>query len=89
MSFIRLAGRGNVTLPRQNISEIHLKVNGDLILFLMDHPVPIYLGQGDMRAKYNRLVKVLSWLYRKDRFNSIAAIKVDYMEKKVLAMLSN
>jgi cell division protein FtsQ len=89
LGFIRLAGRGNAALPRQNISEVHLEDNGDLVLFLMDHPVPIYLGQGEMRAKYNRLVKVLSWLYRKDRFGSIAAIKVDYMEKKVLAMLNN
>ncbi len=87
LGFIRLAGRGNTVLPRQNISEIHLYDNGDLVLFLMDHPVPIYLGQGNMTAKYNKLVRVLSWLYRKDRFNSIAAIKVDYMEKKVLAML--
>ena len=89
LDFIRLAGRGNAALPRQNISEVHLDRNGDLILFLMDYPVPIYLGQGEMRTKYNRLVKVLSWLYRRDRFDSIAAITVDYMDKKVLAMLKN
>ncbi len=85
LRFIGQAGRGNAVLPRQNISEVRLQENGNLILFLMDHPIPIYLGKGEMRTKYDKLVKVLSWLYRKNRFDSITAIKVDYMENKVLA----
>ncbi len=89
LNFIRLAGQGNVTLPRQNISEVHLENNGDLVLFLMDQPFPVYLGQGGMRDKYNRLVRVLAWLYRKNRLDSISAIKVDYMDNKVLASLND
>ena len=85
LRFISLAGRGNAVLPRQNISEVHLGENGNLILFLMDYPIPIYLGKGEMRTKYDKLVKVLSWLYRKNKFDAITAIKVDYMENKVLA----
>lgn len=82
--FIRLAGRGNPVLPKQNISEVHITGNGELILFLADNSFPIYLGKGMVDEKYRRLVKVLYWQYKKKEFASIAYINVEYMDNDVL-----
>ena len=82
--FIRLAGRGNPVLPKQNISEVHITGNGELILFLADNSFPIYLGKGMVDEKYRRLIKVLYWQYKKKEFASIAYINVEYMDNDVL-----
>lgn len=82
--FIRLAGRGNPVLPKQNISEVHITGNGELILFLADNSFPIYLGKGMVDEKYRRLVKVLYWQYKKKEFASTAYINVEYMDNDVL-----
>lgn len=84
LQFIRLAGRGNPVLPKQNISEVHITGNGELILFLADRPFPIYLGKGMIGQKYRRLVKVLYWMYKKKEFASTAYINVEYMDNDVL-----
>jgi cell division protein FtsQ len=79
LSFIRYAGSGNPVLPKQNISEIHVGPEGQLTLYLADNPFPIYLGQGEMKKKYGRLSKVLSWLYRKKEFTSTESINLNYL----------
>lgn len=79
LSFIRYAGSGNPILPKQNISEIHVGPEGQLTLYLADNPFPIYLGQGEMKKKYGRLSKVLSWLYRKKEFTSTESINLNYL----------
>ncbi len=84
LTFIGEAGSGNAILPRQNISQVLVTDKGDLILFLADRPVPIYLGQEQLRTKYSRLARVLHWLYTHKRFESITSIRMDYQEDKVL-----
>lgn len=78
LKFMRRATRGNPDLPSQNISEIHLGKSG-LIVFLADHPFPIYLGRGDMDRKHRRLSKVLSWLYNRQKIVETDYIDMDYM----------
>lgn len=80
---IKYVSRDNPNLPAQNISEISVR-NNDLVLFLMDRPFPIRLGKGDIRVKYNRLVKVLYWLYKRREFARVSYIYVDYAKDKVL-----
>ena len=43
-ALLKLANRNNPILPEQNISEIHLAENGELVLYLLDKPFPIYMG---------------------------------------------
>jgi cell division protein FtsQ len=84
LQLIKFASRGdNPNLPVQNISEISIRENS-LVLYLMDRPFPIRLGTGDIWGKYNRLVKVLYWLYKKKEFDSVSYVYVDYSEDKVL-----
>ncbi len=84
LSFLRLAAKGESILPKQNISEIHLTEDGEIILFLVSRPFPIYLGRGNISRKYYRLAKVLYWLYKKKEFDETAYIRMHYMEDKVL-----
>jgi cell division protein FtsQ len=79
LDFIIFGEKGTVALPKQNISEIHLTAKGDLVLFLADHAFPVYLGRGDMKTKYYRLSTVLSWLYRKQKYDFTAAIDMNYL----------
>ncbi len=84
LKFIHYAGRGSSFLLRQNISEFHVDKDGDFTLFLTDNPFPIYLGSEVTRAKYDRLARVLRWLYKKREFDDVAYIRLDYANKKVL-----
>lgn len=84
LAFLKYAHKSNPILPRQNISEIHARKNGELILFLLDQAFPIHLGLDDMHAKYNMLVKVLKGLYKKGEISDTAYIHVDYRPDQVL-----
>ena len=84
LKFIHFAGRGSSVLPGQNISEVHLLPEGDMILYLVNRPFPIYLGKSEMATKYYRLAKVLYRLYKEKEFTDIAYIRMDYMPDKVL-----
>ncbi len=92
-SFLHLAGRNNPNLPAQNISEIHFNIDGDIILYLVEQPFPIYFGQGDIKRKYYQLRKVLEVLYRKRKgkamIDNVAYIHMDYQENKVLVARSH
>ena len=79
LDFMIFGEKGTVALPKQNISEIHLTSEGNLVLFLADHAIPVYLGRGDLKTKYYRLSTVLSWLYRKQKYDSAAAIDMNYL----------
>ncbi len=79
LEFIRYAAKGSTSLPKQNISEIHMKPQGDMILFLADNPFPISLGRDKIGTKYHQLSKVLSWLYRKNKFDTAVFIDMNYM----------
>lgn len=84
LKFIRWATRGSSSLPAQNISEISFNSDRDVVLFLADRPFPIFLGKELGKKEYNRLAKVLYWLYKKKEFQSVAYIRLDYMENKIL-----
>lgn len=92
-SFLRLAERNNPNLPAQNISEIHFNSAGELIVYLVEQPFPIYIGKGDIKRKYYQLWKVLEVLYRKKKgkaiIDSVAYIRMDYQENKVLVARSH
>lgn len=84
LQFIGFAARGSSSLPAQNISELHFTSDRGIILFLADRPFPIFLGKELGKKSYNRLAKVLYWLYKKKEFQTVAFIRLDYMENKVL-----
>ena len=84
LQFIGYAAKGTSALPAQNISEIHCDDAQGVILFLADRPFPIFLGKELGKKAYNRLAKVLYWLYKKKEFQSVAYIRLDYMENKIL-----
>jgi len=84
LQYIGFASRGSSSLPAQNISELHFAGNEGIVLFLADRPFPIYLGQELGKKSYSRLAKVLYWLYKKKEFQTVAYIRLDYMENKVL-----
>lgn len=84
LQFIAYAAKGNSSLPAQNISEIHFAEDQGAILFLADRPFPIFLGKELGKKAYNRLAKVLYWLYKKKEFQAVAYIRLDYMENRVL-----
>ncbi|MEJ2691220.1 MAG: FtsQ-type POTRA domain-containing protein [Deltaproteobacteria bacterium] len=84
LQFLRYVRRNDPVLPRQNISEIAIQPAGDLVVYLADRPFPIYLGCDRMESSYYRLVKVLSWLYRKKEFEFTEYIRLDYLPEKVL-----
>jgi cell division protein FtsQ len=86
--FLRLAERNNPNLPAQNVSEIHFTETGELILYLVEHPFPIYLGKDEIKRKYSQLRRVLEVLYRKRKagedIDKVAYIRMDYQKNKVL-----
>lgn len=84
LAFIRSAGRGSSILPAQGISEINLRQAEGNVLFLINRPFPIYLGQGEMAIKYQRLTRVLYWLYKGKNFTDTAYIRMDYLPDRVL-----
>ncbi len=86
--FLRLAERNNPNLPAQNISEIHFTEKGELTLYLVEHPFPIYFGKDEIKRKYSQLRRVLEVLYRKRKgrakIEEVAYIRMDYQKNKVL-----
>ncbi len=88
LELLRLAGSNNPNLPVQSISELHVDDEEGLILYLVEHPFPIYIGDGDIRKKYVRLRKVLEMLYKPRRtgmdIGRVAYIKMDYLKDKVI-----
>ena len=83
--FLKLANRNNPILPVQNISEIHVAERGELILYLLDRPFPIFLGtDGKISTRYYRLVKVLKDLYKTREFSEVTYIRLDYQKDTIL-----
>lgn len=85
MGLLKLAARNNSILPEQNISEIHITKNGELLLYLLERPFPIYMGaDGDISTKYYRLAKVLKNLYKTKEFSKVSYIRLDYQKDTIL-----
>lgn len=89
LNLIRYTSNGSSSFPRQNISQINYDKENKLILFLTDRPFPIYLGDDVSKQKFDRLKKVLYWLYKKREFANIDYIRLDYLENKVLVGKNN
>ena len=90
--FLKQSGKNNPNLPTQAVSEIHVNENGELIIFLVEYPFPIFFGRGQAETKYNRLVKVLEVLYKKHdegmQISRVEYIRMDYLNDKVLVAQS-
>ncbi len=83
LHFLRLA-RKSVVLPVQAVSEIHVDKEEGLIVYLVERPFPIYLGVNNIKRKFDRLQNIVRDLYRRQEFDRIAEIRMEYTADKVL-----
>lgn len=92
VQFLKQTAKNNPNLPAQSVSEIHVNGKGELVIFLVEYPFPIFFGRGKAETKYNRLVKVLEVLYKKRDdempISRVAYIRMDYLNDKVLVAQS-
>jgi len=84
LDFLKLTARGNQILPTQAVSEINADSENGLVVYLVDHPFPIYMGKDKVRLRFERLVRILAKLYREDRIKEVGEIRMDYAEDKIL-----
>lgn len=86
--FLRKVRGNDPHLPIQSVSEIHVAKSGDLVVYLVEYPFPIFFGSGNTKQKYSRLIQVLRALYKKPNSRElllqIGYIQMDYMNDKVL-----
>jgi cell division protein FtsQ len=86
--FLRQTEKNNPNLPTQAVSEVHVNDKGELVIFLVEYPFPVFFGRGRVETKYNRLVKVLEVLYKKHenkmQISQVEYIRMDYLNDKVL-----
>ncbi len=86
--FLEKVAQNNPNLPEQSISEIHLDEKREMVVYLVDHPFPIFFGKGNIVTKYSRLAKVMASLYHEKESDSflsgISYIQMDYLHDKVL-----
>ncbi|MFT5699685.1 MAG: hypothetical protein ACI8ZB_002546 [Desulforhopalus sp.] len=90
--FLKKASRNDPHLPVQSLSEVHVTKEGDLVVYLVEYPFPIFFGNGNTKQKYGRLVEVLKALYKKDNgkdlISEVEYIQMDYLQDKVLVAQS-
>ncbi len=90
--FLQKVGRNDPHLPAQSVSEIYVNPEGELVVYLVEYPFPIFFGNGDTRKKYQKLIRVLQALYKKERgeeiISSVEYIRMDYFNNKVLVAQS-
>jgi cell division septal protein FtsQ len=93
LTFLKKIERNDPHLPAQSVSEIHLNQHGEMVVYLVEYPFPIFFGNGNTKSKYARLVEVLKALYRKhngkELISDIEYIQMDYMQDKVLVAQSS
>lgn len=88
LNLLKLVGSNNPNLPIQSISEVHIDAEDGMIIYLVEHPFPIFFGNDEIRQKYFRLRKVLEMLYKPRKtgmdIGRVAYIKMDYLQDKVI-----
>jgi len=88
MAFLQKTDEDDPYLPSHSVSQLHIDPVDGTILFLVDFPFPIFLGKDNIQKKYNRLKKVVGFLYNERKkgmnLNKIAYIRMDYADNKVL-----
>ena len=85
--FLEKINGNNPQLPAESVSEIHLNGDGEMVVYLVEYPFPIFFGNSDTSRKYYRLVQVLKTLYKqkgKGSISKIEYIQMDYLNDKVL-----
>jgi len=79
-------------LPAQSVSEVHVNRDGELVVYLVEYPFPIFFGNGNTKQKYQKLIRVLQALYKKESgeeiISSVEYIRMDYFNDKVLVAQS-
>ncbi len=92
LSFLRKVRSNDPHLPAHSVSELHITGNGEMVLYLVEYPFPIFFGNGNSKEKYSRLIQVLRAMYKKpdgkELLAQIAYIKMDYLSDKVLVVES-
>jgi cell division protein FtsQ len=92
LEFLKRAARNNPHLPEQALSEIHLNRGGEMVIYLVDHPFPIFFGKGQTVTKFYRLLEVMRSLYAERQsetlLSGVAYIRMDYFNDKVLVAQS-
>jgi len=90
--FLKKVGRNDPHLPVQSVSEVHVNMGGELVVYLVEYPFPIFFGNGNTWQKYRKLIRVLQALYKKQRgeeiISSVEYIRMDYLDDKVLVAQS-
>lgn len=80
--------RNDPHLPAQSVSEIHVTPEGEMVIYLVEYPFPIFFGNGNTKRKYARLIEVLKELYKKQKgkelISGVQYIQMDYFNEKVL-----
>jgi len=88
LQFLKETNKDDPNLPAQAVSQLHFHPGEGTILFLVDFPFPIFLGKDNIQMKYNRLKKVVGFIYKEQKkgmnINTIAYIRMDYSDTKVL-----
>ncbi|MFH0785191.1 MAG: FtsQ-type POTRA domain-containing protein [Pseudomonadota bacterium] len=85
--------RGNDPhLPAHSVSELHVTKSGEMVVYLVEYPFPIFFGSGNTKQKYSRLIQVFRALYKKQNskelLSQIKYIQMDYLNDKVLVVES-
>jgi len=92
LTFLRKLRVNNPHLPAQSVSEIHVNQSGEMVVYLVEYPFPIFFGNGNTKTKYARLVQVLKALYKKKRgkelISRVEYIQMNYLNDKVLVAQS-
>ena len=85
---LRKLQRNDPHLPAQSVSEIHVTPEGEMVIYLVEYPFPIFFGNGNTKRKYARLIEVLKELYKKQKgkelISGVQYIQMDYFDEKVL-----
>lgn len=90
--FLKKVNGNNPYLPAQSVSEIHIDRDGEMVVYLVEYPFPIFFGTSNTSQKYSRLVQVLKTLYKTEKgkgsISQIEYIQMDYLQDKVLVAQS-
>lgn len=96
LTLLKFVRKNDPHLPVHSVSEVHVNRNGEMVVYLVEYPFPIYFGNGntrDTKKKYINLVRCLKYLYsnrnRNERIAGIEFIRMDYLKDKVLVSRVN
>ncbi|WP_457577969.1 cell division protein FtsQ/DivIB [Desulfomarina sp.] len=96
LTLLKFVRKNDPHLPVHSVSEVHVNRKGEMVIYLVEYPFPIYFGNGntkDTKEKYINLVRCLRYLYsnrnRDERIAGIEYIRMDYLQDKVLVSRVN